>query len=65
VQGLENVGSSDHKLIFCNLDTDDGRPIVKNIKTRFDYNYMDIQGLRDKLKLVYWMPVLIGSAEEC
>jgi len=47
VQDLGYFGSFDHKLMFCNLDTDVG--IVKEIRTRFDYNRMDIQGLRDWL----------------
>ena len=33
---VNNFGSSDHKLIFCNLGTD--VDIVKDFKTRFDYN---------------------------
>jgi len=61
--GFGNLRSSDHELIFCNLDPHVG--IVKKIKTRFDYNSMDIQGLRDELRLVNWMSVLIGSVEDC
>ena len=34
-------------VIFCNLGT--GVDIVKDFKTRFDYNRMDINGLRDEI----------------
>ena len=63
VQDLGNFGSSDHKLIFCNLGTD--VDIVNDFKTRFDYNRMDINGLRDEIRLVNWMSVLTGSVEDC
>jgi len=63
VQDFGNFGSSDHKLIFCNLHTDVG--IVTEFKTRFHYNCTDIQGLRDESRLVNWMSVLLGSVEEC
>jgi len=63
VQDLGNFGSSDHKLIFCNLGTD--VDIVNDFKTRFDHNRMDINGLRDEIRLVNWMSVLTGSVEDC
>ena len=63
VQELGNFGSSDHKLIVCNLDTHAG--VVNERKTRFDYNRMDINGLRDELRLISWKSVLTGSVEDC
>jgi len=63
VQELGNFGSSDHKLIVCNLDTHAGA--VSERKTRFDYNRMDINGLRDELRLISWKSVLTGSVEDC
>ena len=50
-------------VIFCNLGTD--VDIVKDFKTRFDYNRMDINGLRDEIRLVNWKSVLTGSVEDC
>jgi len=41
VQELGSFGSSDHKLLVCNLDIMDNR--VKESKIRFDYNRMDVE----------------------
>ena len=63
VQDLGNFGSSDHKLIVCNFDTDAG--VVKERKARFDYYRMDTNGLRHELRLINWKSVLTGLVEDC
>ena len=63
MQGLGSFGSSNHKLLFCNLDIQVSR--VKENRTRFNYNRMDIDRLREQLELINWTSVLMGSVNDC
>jgi len=63
VQRLESFGSSDHKLLFCNLDIEVSR--VKESRTRFGYNRMDIDRLREQFGLMEWTSVLTGTVDDC
>jgi len=63
VQDLANFSSSDHKLIFCNLDI--AAKTATGNKTKYDYNRMDVHGMKEELSLINWTSVLTGSVDEC
>jgi len=50
-------------LFFCNLDP--AAKIAKGNKTRFDYNRIDLQGMKEELSLTNWTFVLTGSVDDC
>jgi len=50
VQDLGNFSSSDHKLIFCNLDI--AAKIATGNKTKYDYNRMVVCGMKEELSLI-------------
>ena len=63
MQDLGNFSSSDHKLIFCNLGI--AAKIATGNKTKYDYNRMDVHGMKEELSLINWTFVLTGSVDEC
>ena len=34
-------------------------------KTKYDYDRMDVQGMKEELSLINWTSVLAGSVDEC
>ena len=50
MQDLGNFSSSDHKLIFCNLDI--AAKIATGNKTKYDYNRMVVCGMKEELSLI-------------
>ena len=63
MQDLGNFSSSDHKLIFCNLDI--AAKTATGNKTKYDYNRMYVHGMKEELSLINWTAVLTGSVDEC
>lgn len=63
VQDLGSFGSSDHKLLYRNLDTDVG--IVNESKTRLNYNQMNVNGMKDEIRLINSMSILTDSVHDC
>ena len=58
---MQDLGN--HKLIFCNLDV--AAKIATGNKTKYDYNRMDVHGMKEELSLINWTSVLTGSVDEC
>ena len=63
VQRLGSFGFCDHKLLFCNLDIEVSR--VKESRTRFDYNQVDMDRLIEQHGFIKWTSVLAGFVNEC
>ena len=63
VQDLGNFGTSDHKLICCNLDM--CITVQKTSKTWYDYKNIDLDGTKSELGSIDWIEFSKGSVEEC
>jgi len=60
---LGSFGTSNHKLIHCNLDIDTAEENV-NI-TQFDYKRRNIDEIKAELSSIDWVEVSKGSVEDC
>jgi len=59
VQDLRNFGTSDHKLICCNLDV--YTTVEKMNITHYDYKHIDVAGIKTELGSIDWTEFSKGS----